>query len=185
MKSDENKLTTIGCAILFLVVAGGLAFLALRPFSGAVAQSLDVWPRAWWMVTHFHDDDVFPAKANLCAAPFCRDPHTSRVYVGGNPGHRSESRLRFCRAHTPELPKWGTRFDDALRFIYWTIAMGLSLAMGLAVPGIVCILFMLVAQRLKGSAAGKVMNALAIVAALAGVLVMAAWAAAWVMFAWW
>ena len=185
MQPDEKKFKTIGCGILFLVTAGGLLFFALRPFSGAVPQALDTWPRAWWMVTHFHDDAAFPPKANLCAAPFCRDTHTSRVYVGGNPGHVSESKLRFCASHTPEFPKWKSRFDDLLRFIYWAIAMAISLGIGLAVPGILLGVLMFAERRLEQRAARKVMKVLAVMAALVVTLVMVAWAAAWVMFAWW
>lgn len=185
MQSDENKLKTIGCGILLLVVGGGLLFLMLRPFSGAVPQALDTWPRAWWMVSHFHDDAAFPAKANLCAAPFCRETHVSKVYVGGNPGHMSESKLRFCSAHTPELPKWKSRFDDALRFIYWAIAMALSLGMAVLVPGIVFGLLIFAERRLEQRAARNVIKVLAMIFALAVVALVAAWVAAWVMFAWW
>lgn len=191
VKTDESKFKTLGCGILFLVVAGGLVFLALRPFSGAVPQALDAWPRAWWMVTHFHDDDAFPAKANLCAAPYCRSTHVSKVYVGGNPGHMSESKLRFCNAHTPQLPKTKSRYDDALRFIYWMIAMGLSLLMALAAPFIVFGLLMLVEGRLKNSAAVsssalvKVVRVLMALVVLVVAAVMLAWVAAWVMFAYW
>ncbi len=191
MKKDENKFATAGCAILFAVVAVGFLVLVLRPFSGAVPQALDTWPRAWWMATHFHDEEAFPAKANLCAAPFCRSTATSRVYVGGNPGHMSESRLRFCNAHTPQLPKTKSRYDDALRFFYWAIAMGLSLVMALAVPLIVFGLLMLAERRMEENAATssdarrKVVKVLMTVTGLIVVAVMAAWVAAWVMFAYW
>ena len=105
--------------------------------------------------------------------------------MGGNPGHRSESKLRFCSSHTPDLPKTKSRFDDALRFIYWVIAMGLSLLMAVAVPFIVFGLLMRAEQRMKQRPAGKVVKALAVLAALKVTLVIVAWAAAWVMFAWW
>jgi len=191
LKTEENKFATAGCAILLIVVAGGLLFFAIRPFSGAVPQALDAWPRAWWIVTHFHDDDAFPAKANLCAAPYCRSTQTSRVYVGGNPGHMSESRLRFCEAHTPQLPKTKSRYDDALRFIYWVIAMGLSLVMALVVPVVAFGLLMVAERRMEDNAATssdklrKIVKVLMTITALAMVVVISAWVAAWVMFAYW
>ena len=185
MKSNENKLTTVGCGILFAVVALGALVLVLRPFRGAVAQSLDIWPRAWWMVTNFKDEAAFPPKANVCAAPFCRRTDTERKYVGGNPGHMSESRLRFCRDHEPALPKTETRYDDALRFTYWVIAMGLSLLIGIAAPGIVLGSLMALESRVQHGAAGKVLKVLSAFSALAAAAVVVAWMAAWVMFAWW
>lgn len=191
VKTDENKFATVGCAILFAVVAAGLLVLLLRPFSGAVPQALDAWPRAWWMATHFHDEEAFPAKANLCAAPFCRSTETSRVYVGGNPGHMSESKLRFCNAHTPQLPKTKSRFDNGIRFIYWVIAMGLSLVMALAVPFLVIGLLMLAERRMEDKAATssdtlrKVGKVLMAITGTIVVVVMSAWVAAWVMFAYW
>ena len=191
MKTDGNKFATAASAILFSVVAVGLLVLVLYPFRGAVAQSLDVWPRAAWMAAHFHDDAAFPPKANLCAAPFCRSTETRRVYTGGNPGHRSESKLRFCSAHTPHLPAMQSRFDDALRFIYWVIAMGLSLAMAQAVPFIMIGLLMLAERRVGENAATssdalrKIGKVLMMVTGLIMAVVMAAWLAAWVMFAYW
>ena len=191
MKTDENKFATAGCGILFIVVTVGLLVLMLRPFSGAVPQSLDVWPRALWMVSHFNDTENFPPKANLCAAPYCRDTHTSRVYVGGNPGHQSEATLRFCSAHTPQLPKTKSRYDDALRFIYWAIAMGLSLLMAVAVPLIAFGLLMAAERRMEDNAATssaalrKTVKVLMTLTGLLMVVVMSAWVAAWVMFAYW
>lgn len=185
MKSDENKLTTVGCGILLLVVAVAAIGLVLYPFRGAVAQSLDTWPRAWWMVTHFNDETAFPAKSNLCAEPSCRRTDTERKYVGGNPGHMSESRLRFCRDHEPALPTTKTRYDDALRFGYWVLAMGLSLLMGVLLPGIAFGVLMFAERRVQRRATGKLLKVLTGLAALVVTGVIVAWAAAWVMFAWW
>lgn len=191
VKTDGNKFATGAGAILVVVVVAGLLVLVLYPFRGAVAQSLDVWPRAAWMAAHFHDDAAFPPKANLCAAPFCRSTETRRVYAGGNPGHRSESKLRFCSAHSPRLPALRSRFDDALRFIYWVIAMGLSLVMAQAVPFLIIGLLMLAERRIErnpGTSSDvlrKIGKVLMTVTALIVFVVMVAWLAAWVMFAYW
>lgn len=192
VKSDENKFATVGCATLFVVVAAVLFVLVLRPFRGAAAQSLDVWPRAYWMVTHFNDEAAFPPKSNLCAEPFCRRTDAELQYVGGNPGHMSESKLRFCSDHTPGLPKTGTRYDDALRFVYWIMAMGLSFVAGIALPLLAFGLLELAARHFHRDSAtpwqqkfGKGVKAMGTVVILVLAAVTLAWAAAWVMFAWW
>ena len=104
----------------------------------------------------------------------------------------SESKLRFCSAHPPGLPKTGTRYDDALRFFYWIFAMGLSLLWAIAAPAIAYGLLELAARSLSRNVAepwqrglGKVVKAAQAFLLVSVVAVLLAWVAVWVMFAWW
>jgi hypothetical protein len=101
VKSEGAPSSILGCAIGGIIVAV-LALAILYPFRQAPAQSLDVWSRAAWMFANAKNEQVFPPKAELCAAPSCRRVDTEPKYVGGNPGHRSETTLPFCPEHTSE-----------------------------------------------------------------------------------
>lgn len=177
--------------VAFLVMLGLFVWAIGSSLYQVGRQSLDVWPRAAWMVRHFSDPEVFPPKAEICAAPFCRSVDTQPTRVGGNPGHRSETKMSFCRDHPPLLPSYSSRFDDLLRFTYWVLAMFLSLLEAAVVLLILCAPLMLLrswlVRRDDGlhGMAGKLSNGVEmIMTGLVGLTFMA-WLAAWIMFAWW
>ena len=139
------------------------------------------------MFANANDEQAFPAKAELCAAPFCRRVDTVRKYVGGNPGHRSETTLPFCAEHTSGLPKTGTRYDDLLRFIYWVLAMILSWIEAIFILGIISYPLALAWAFFRPAPAGEGPWRRALVSSTAVGLVIggAATILVWGMFAWW
>jgi len=186
VSSGESKSSTVGCVVAGLI--GAVVLLAiLYSFRQAPAQSLDVWSRAAWMCAHFKDDQVFPPKAELCAAPFCRRVDTTPKYVGGNPGHRSETRIPFCPDHRSGLPSTGSRFDDLIRFIYWISAMAMSWVEAALVLSILCYPLALIWAFLRPDSTGE--SPWKRAAPYAGAVGMAIGGAAtilgWFMFAWW
>jgi len=197
MSSGNQPSSFIHLAWMLLSVVAFLAVLGM--FVWAIGsslyqvgrQSLDVWPRAAWMVQHFSDPEVFPPKAEICAEPFCRSVDTEPTRVGGNPGHRSESTMYFCRDHPPLLPSYSSRFDDLLRFTYWVLAMALSLIEAVVVVVILGSPLMLLRSWLerrdagRHGMAGKLSNGLAMILTGFACLTFIAWLAAWIMFAWW
>ena len=175
----------------FLVMVGMFVWAIGSSLYQVTRQSLDVWPRAAWMVQHFSDPEVFPPGAEICAEPFCRSVDTQPAIVGGNPGHRSETRMYFCRDHPPQLPSFGSRFDDLLRFTYWVLAMALSWIEAVVVVVILCSPLMLLRSWLeridagRHGMAGKLSNGLAAILTGLGGLTLIASLVAWIMFAWW
>lgn len=186
MKSDGNQSSIMGCVVMGLIAALILCAI-LYPFRQTGKQSLDAWTRAAWMFTNAKDEQTFPPKAELCAAPFCTRADTEPKYVGGNPGHRSATTLPFCPEHTSGLPKTGTRYDDLLRFIYWVLAMVMSWLEATLILGIVCYPLALIVAFLRRDPAGETpwRRALVYSAALGMVIGGAATILVWVMFAWW
>jgi hypothetical protein len=185
--TSEGKLSSvIGCAIGGIVAALILCAI-LYPFRQSGKQSLDVWTRAAWMFAHAKDEQAFPPKAELCAAPFCRRVDTQPKYVGGNPGHRSATTLPFCPEHNSGLPKTGTRYDDLLRFIYWVVAMILSWIEAIFVLGVASYPLALVWAFLRRDPGGESPWRRALVySATLGILIGgAATVLVWSMFAWW
>jgi hypothetical protein len=186
MKCDGNKSPIVGCVVMGLI--GALILCAIAyPFRQTGKQSLDAWTRAAWMFTNARDEQTFPPKAELCAAPFCTRTDTEPKYVGGNPGHRSATTLPFCPEHTSGLPKTGTRYDDLLRFIYWVLAMVMSWLEAALVLGIACYPLALIVAFLRRDPAGEGpwQRALVYSTALGMVVGGAATILVWVMFAWW
>lgn len=184
--SDENQSSIVGCAVMGLVAALILCAIAY-PFRQTGKQSLDAWSRAAWMFMNSKDEQAFPPKAELCAAPFCRRTDTQPKYVGGNPGHRSETTLPFCPQHDSGLPKTGSRYDDLLRFIYWVLAMALSWLEATLVLAIACYPLALIVAFLRRDPAGETpwRRALVSSAGLGVIIGGAATILVWVMFAWW
>lgn len=184
--SGENKSSAIGCVVGGII--GALLLLAvLYPFRQIGLQSLDVWTRAAWIFANAKDEQAFPPKAELCAAPFCRRTDTELKYVGGNPGHRSETTLPFCPEHTSRLPSTGSRYDNLIRFIYWILAIALSWLEAAVLVGLVCYPGALVWAFLRPDPAEKNPWSRAFVSSSAFGLVIggaATWLV-WVMFAWW
>ena len=177
--------------VAFLVVLGMFVWAIGSSLYQVGRQSLDVWPRAAWMVQHFSDPEVFPPKAEICAAPFCRSAATEPTRVGGNPGHRSETTMSFCREHPPLLPSYNSRFDDLLRFTYWVLSMALSLVEAAVVVVIFCSPLMLLRSWLVRQdaglhgMAGKLGSSLETILTGFLCLTFIAWLLAWIMFAWW
>jgi len=177
--------------VAFLVMLGLFVWAIGSSLYQVGRQSLDVWPRAAWMVQHFSDPEVFPPKAEICAAPFCRSANTQPTRVGGNPGHRSETMMPFCHDHPPLLPSYSSRFDDLLRFTYWVLAMALSLAEAAVVVVILCSPLMLLRTWLVRQdaglhgMAGKLGSSLEMIMTGFLCLTFIAWLLAWIMFAWW
>ena len=177
--------------VAFLAMMGMFVWAIGSSLYQVGRQSLDVWPRAAWMVQHFSDPEVFPPKAEICAAPFCRSADTQPTLVGGNPGHRSQSKMYFCRKHPPLLPSYSSRFDDVLRFTYWVLAMALSFIETVVIVLILCSPLMLLrswlVRRDAGlhGMAGKLGNGVEMIQTWFACLTFIAWLAAWVMFAWW
>ena len=186
MTSDGNQSSIVGCVVMGLIAALILCAIAY-PFRQTGKQSLDAWTRAAWMFANFKDEQTFPPKAELCAAPFCRRTDTQPKYVGGNPGHRSATTLPFCPEHDSGLPKTGSRYDDLLRFIYWGLAMVLSwLEATLILSIVVCPLVVAWAFLRPGKAGeGPWSRAFVGSVALGAVVGGAATILVWVMFAWW
>lgn len=185
VNSEGAPSSILGCAVGGIIVAV-LLLAILYPFRQAPAQSVDVWSRAAWMFANAKNEQVFPPKAELCAAPFCRRVDTEPKYVGGNPGHRSETKLPFCPEHTSGLPSTGSRFDDLLRFIYWVLAMALSWLEVAVVLGLASYPFALaVAFFRPDKAAGPWRRAvdysLTFGVGIGGVASLLVWG----MFAWW
>jgi hypothetical protein len=139
------------------------------------------------MFTNARDEQAFPHKAELCAAPFCRRADTQPKYVGGNPGHRSATTLPFCPEHESGLPKTGTRYDDLIRFIYWVVAMVLSCLEATLVLGIAFYPVAVVWAFLRPNSAGEGPWKRALISSTAlGLFVGgAATMLVWAMFAWW
>lgn len=186
MKSDGNQSSVVGCAVAGII--GVLILCAiLYPFRQIGKQSLDAWTRAAWMFSNAKDEQAFPPKAELCAAPFCRRADTQPKYVGGNPGHRSASTLAFCPEHDSGLPKTGSRHDGLLRFIYWGLAMVLSWLEAILVLGIASYPLALAWAFFRPDPGGEAPwhRALVSSAALGIVIGGAATILVWVMFAWW
>jgi hypothetical protein len=186
MKSDGNQPSIVGCVVMGLI--GALILCAIAyPFRQTGKQSLDAWTRAAWMFANARNEQAFPPKAELCAAPFCTRTDTEPKYVGGNPGHRSATTLPFCPEHTSGLPKTGTRYDDLLRFIYWVVAMILSCLEATLVLGIAFYPLALVWAFLRPGEAkeGPWKRALVSSTALGLFIGGAATILVWVMFAWW
>jgi hypothetical protein len=169
------------------IIAAVLLLAILYPFRQIGKQSLDVWTRAAWMFTNAKDEQAFPPKAELCAAPFCRRVDTQPKYVGGNPGHRSEAKLPFCPEHTSGLPSTGSRYDDLIRFIYWGLAMILSWLEATLILSIACYPLALAWAFLRPVPAGEGpwKRALLSSAGLGMVIGGAATLLVWGMFAWW
>ncbi|MEY2564583.1 MAG: hypothetical protein QOH88_2776 [Verrucomicrobiota bacterium] len=186
VSSEEPKSSAIGCVVAGLIGAAALLAI-LYSFRQAPAQSLDVWHRAAWIFAHFKDDQAFPPKAELCAAPFCRRVDTAPKYVGGNPGHRSETRIPFCPEHNSHLPSTGSRFDDLARFIYWISAMAMSWIEAVLVLSILCYPLILIWTFLRPDSTGESpwRRALPYSAALGMAIGGAATVMVWGMFAWW
>jgi hypothetical protein len=186
MKSEGNASSTVGCVVAGII---GLLLLCaiLYPFRQAGKQSLDVWTRAAWMFTNAGDEQAFPHKAELCAAPFCTRVDTQLKYVGGNPGHRSETTLPFCPEHNSALPKTGTRYDDLIRFIYWVVAMVLSCLEATLILGIAFYPVAVIWEFLRPKPAGEGPWKRALVSSVALGLFIggAATILVWVMFARW
>ncbi len=184
--SARAKPSTIVVSTIVGIVFLGLVLAILYPFRQAAPQSLDVWTRAAWMVSHWSDAQAFPPKSNLCAAPFCARLDTRKKYVGGNPGRRSETSLPFCPEHEPGLPRTGTRFDDLVRFIYWVVAILLSWLEGSVALALVCFPITLLDAVVRRKP-GESLWSRAFDGALAfGTLVAAiATVTVWFMFAWW
>ena len=175
-----------GCAVGGLVLLL-LGLALLYPFRQAGKQSLDAWTRSAWIIQNWKDEGAFPAKAELCATPFCTRVDTQPKYVGGNPGHRSETKLPFCPDHTSALPRTGSQFDDLVRCIYWVLSMILSAleaTLALAIPALplclgVCFL-------LRGKQEGGIWsNGLSYALGFGMLLGVPATLGAWFMFAWW
>jgi hypothetical protein len=186
VKSEGNPSSLVGCTVIGIIAA--LLLLAiLYPFRQTGKQSLDVWTRAAWMFTNAKDEQVFPPKAELCAATFCRRVDTELKYVGGNPGHRSETKLPFCPEHTSGLPSTGSRYDNLIRFIYWVLAMILSCLEATFILAIVCYPLALAWAFLRPDPAGEGPWRRALVSSTALGLVVggAATLLVWGMFAWW
>lgn len=181
----------VASVVAFLVMLGLFVWAIGSSLYQVGRQSLDVWPRAAWMVQHFSDPEVFPPKAEICAAPFCRSADTQPTYVGGNPGHQSETKMYFCREHKPLLPSYGSRFDDMLRFTYWVLTMALSLIEAGVVVLILCSPLMLLRSWLLRrdaglhGMAGKLASGIEMIQTWCVCLTFMAWLAAWIMFAWW
>jgi hypothetical protein len=176
----------VGCAVMGVIAA--LLLLAIAyPFRQTPIQSLDVWSRAVWMFTNARDEQAFPPKAELCAAPFCRRVDTQPKYAGGNPGHMSETKLPFCPDHTSHLPSTGSRYDNLIRFFYWGLAMILSWLEATIVLGIVCFPVALAWAFLRPAPAGEGpwQRALISAGSLGIFIGGAATILVWVMFAWW
>ena len=197
MQIGKDSIYFAGFVLLLIAGAVGLITLVIHPLRGAVYQALDILPRAYWMSGYFNDRQTFPPKANLCAEPFCRRTDTRPVYVGGNPGHRSATTMNFCPGHTPGLPSNGTRHDGFLRFIYWLIALGLSLfltsflvfaAFGIVVMVIDRGLLAFVGRFLNRDFAERWQSTLRSSRATdpwLAAITSTVWLLAWVMFAWW
>jgi hypothetical protein len=186
MKSDGKQSSVMGCAVAGII--GALILCAfLYPFRQTGKQSLDAWTRAGWMFSNAKDEQTFPPKAELCAAPFCRRTDTEPKYVGGNPGHRSATTLPFCPEHTSGLPKTGTRYDDLLRFIYWVVAMILSWIESTLILGVAFYPVAVVWEFLRPKPAGEGPWKRALVSSVALGLFIggAATLLVWGMFAWW
>ena len=185
VKSEGTPSSILGCAVGGII--GVVVLLAiLYPFRQAPAQSLDVWSRAAWMFANAKNEQVFPPKAELCAAPFCRRVDTQPKYVGGNPGHRSETKLPFCPEHTSGLPRTGSQFDNLIRFIYWVLAMALSWLEATVVLGIASYpLALVVAFFRPDKAAGPWRHAVDYSLAFGVGVGGAATLLVWGMFAWW
>lgn len=186
MNSEGNQSSTVGCVVAGVILVVLLCAI-LYPFRQTGKQSLDAWTRAAWMFTHAKDEQAFPPKAELCAAPFCTRADTQPKYVGGNPGHRSATTLPFCPEHESGLPKTGSRYDDLLRFIYWVVAMIMSWIEATLVLGIAFYPLALVWAFLRPSEAkeGPWKRALISSTALGLFIGGAATILVWVMFAWW
>jgi hypothetical protein len=186
VKSEGNQSSIIGCAVAGIILVV-LLLAILYPFRQAGRQSLDVWTRAAWMVTHRKDEQAFPPKAELCAAPFCTRVDTQPKYVGGNPGHRSETTLPFCPDHASGLPSTGSRYDDLIRFIYWVLAIALSWLEATLALGIACYPLALVGAFLRPDReeVGFWRRAFDYSIAFGIGIGGAATLLAWGMFAWW
>jgi hypothetical protein len=183
---SKGKSSIIGCTVTGII--GALILCAvLYPFRQTGKQSLDVWTRAAWMFAHRTDDQAFPHKAELCATPFCTRVDTEPKYVGGNPGHRSETTLPFCPEHTSGLPRTGSRFDDLIRFIYWMVAVVLSWLEVTLAFAIVCYPLALVLAFFRRDQEGPgywrraIDYSLAFGIGIGGVATLLVWG----MFAWW
>jgi hypothetical protein len=183
---SPGKSSIIGCTVTGIILAVLLCAI-LYPFRQTGKQSLEVWTRAAWMFAHRTDDQAFPHKAELCAAPFCTRVDTQPKYVGGNPGHRSETTLPFCPEHDSALPRTGTRYDDLIRFIYWVVAMVLSCLEATLILGIAFYPVAIVWEFLRPKPAGEGPWKRALVSSVALGLFMggAATVLVWGMFAWW
>lgn len=176
----------MGCVVGGII--GALILCAiLYPFRQAGKQSLDAWTRAAWMFANAKDEQAFPRKAELCAAPFCTRVDTQPKYVGGNPGHRSATNLPFCPEHNSGLPSTGSRYDDLLRFIYWVVAMILSWIEATLVLGLASYPLSLSWAFLRPEPAGEGPwhRALVYSTAFGVVIGGAATILVWFMFAWW
>lgn len=185
MRSEENQSALASFAILGLIIVLFLAIL--YPFRQAGKQSLDVWTRAAWIVRNITDEQVFPRRAELCAAPFCTRVDTQPKYVGGNPGHRSETTLPFCPEHTSGLPLTKSRFDDGIRFIYWVLAMALSYLEAAFLLTVAFYPLALIGAFVRRSPKGEgpweraLANSSAFGIGVGGIATLVAWG----MFAWW
>jgi hypothetical protein len=185
--STQTEEPTALTWVIFGTVLVGLLCLVLYPFRQAGAQSLDVWARAAWMVTHWTDADAFPPGATLCAAPFCVRADTARKYVGGNPGHMSETTSPYCPEHEPHLPKTRSQYDDLLRFIYWVLSIVLSylefaLALALVLYPFLLLVAFLRGKRLQINPGRWAADS----ATSSGLAIgMCATPVVWIMFAWW
>ena len=186
MSAGKKRMEVMG-GIVGGIIAVAVALAVLYPFRHAGEQSLDAWSRSYWMLVHRHDEQAFPAKAELCAAPFCTRADTEPKYAGGNPGHRSETALRFCPLHSSGLPRLESRHDDLLRFIYWVLAMLLSwLEAALVLTAVLCPLTFIAALCHRDRArAGLWTPMLEGAGALAILVGAVATIIAWVTFAWW
>ena len=185
MTSNGNQSSIVGCVVMGLI--GALILCAITyPFRQTGKQSLDAWTRAAWMFKNARDEQAFPPKAELCAAPFCTRADTQPKYVGGNPGHRSATTLPFCPEHDSGLPKTGSRYDDLLRFIYWGLAMVLSwLEVTLILSIVFCPLVLAWAFLRPDKAEGPWSRAFVGSVALGAMVGGAATILVWVMVAWW